>query len=187
MEVEPPNCMKKTKNHAIWMLYFQYTNYIPQRITMLFERELSNELTNMAKSYPIITITGPRQSGKTTLSRNSFPEKPYVNLESPDIRSYAEKDPRGFLGQYQNGAILDEIQKVPDLLSYIQVITDEKQQKGMFILTGSENLLLSNKISQSLAGRTAILNLWPLSMGEVKDKIINTSIDELLLTSKTIA
>ena len=153
---------------------------------MLFKRQLSTELIDMAKSYPIVTITGPRQSGKTTLSKTCFPKKPYVNLEAPDIRAFAQKDPKGFLGQYQKGAIIDEIQKAPDLLSYIQVITDEKQQKGMFILTGSENLLLSNKISQSLAGRTAILNLWPLSIGEIsaakKVKTQKFNLDNLLLT-----
>ncbi len=148
----------------------------------MFDRTLSKELIAMADSYPVVTITGPRQSGKTTLTRVCFPNKPYVNLEAPDTWSYAHDDPRGFLAQYPDGAIIDEVQKLPDLLSYIQVIVDEKNQKGQFILTGSENLLLSDKISQSLAGRTAILNLWPLGLQELGDRIDKTSLDELLLT-----
>ena len=100
-------------------------------------RDISGELKTLAQGYPVVTVVGPRQSGKTTLVRLAFPEKTYTNLENPDIRSLADTDPRSFLEQFPNGAILDEIQRVPKLLSYIQTIVDEKEQKGLFILTGS--------------------------------------------------
>jgi predicted AAA+ superfamily ATPase len=148
---------------------------------MLIQRNLEKELISMALHYPVVTITGPRQSGKTTLTRQTFKEKPYANLEQPDVLAFAKEDPRGFLGQYPDGVILDEVQKCPDLLSYIQVIVDEKDQKGQFILTGSEHLLLSEKVSQSLAGRTALLNLLPFSLQELSPHQ-NLSLDNLLLT-----
>jgi predicted AAA+ superfamily ATPase len=115
----------------------------------------------------VVTVTGPRQSGKTTLCRAVFPDKPYVSLEAPDVRDYARTDPRGFLGDHRAGAILDEIQRVPELLSYLQGEVDARREPGRFVLTGSANLALLGSVSQSLAGRTAVLHLLPLSWAEV--------------------
>ena len=112
-----------------------------------------------AKEYPVVTIIGPRQSGKTTLIKISFPGKPYVNLKIPEERELALTDHKRFLGQFPDGVILDEIQRVPELLSYIQAIVDAEDQSGQFILTGSHQLELQKGITQSLAGRTAILEL----------------------------
>ena len=147
----------------------------------MYKREIWTELQSLAKDYPIITVVGPRQSGKTTLVRHAFPDKPYENLEAPDVRELAESDPRGFLDRFPQGAILDEIQRVPKLLSYIQTIVDESSQKGMFILTGSHQLELQEAISQSLAGRTALLTLLPLSIQELLDAGIDIPLDLLLL------
>ncbi|MCS6785894.1 MAG: ATP-binding protein [Thiobacillaceae bacterium] len=121
-----------------------------------------------AAEYPVVTILGPRQSGKTTLARLTFPGKPWVSLEDPDVRLAAQTDPRGFLAQYAGGAILDEVQRVPELLSYLQGIVDQTRAKGLFILTGSHQPDLHVAISQSLAGRTAVLTLWPFSLGELR-------------------
>ncbi len=115
-----------------------------------------------------MTILGPRQSGKTTLTRMTFPNKPYFSLEDPDVRMAAEADPRGFLAQMENGGILDEVQRLPILLSYIQGMVDKTTQRGRFILTGSHQPQLHEAISQSLAGRTAILVLWPFSLREIR-------------------
>lgn len=147
----------------------------------MFERELELELKELAKGYPIVTVIGPRQSGKTTIVKHAFPEKMYANLEFPDIRSMAIKDPRGFLEQFSEGAILDEIQRVPELLSYIQPLVDEKDQKGMFILTGSHQLEIQEAISQSLAGRTALLTLLPLNLAELKAAGFDLSMDKWIL------
>ncbi len=117
----------------------------------------------------MVTILGPRQSGKTTLVRMAFPDRPYFSLEYPDVRSAAEADPRGFLGRAEGGAILDEVQRLPDLLSYIQGIVDKAGKPGMFILTGSHQPRLHEVISQSLAGRTAMLALWPFSLSELRN------------------
>jgi hypothetical protein len=136
----------------------------------------------LAGQYPVITVTGPRQSGKTTLCRTSFPAKPYVNLETPDIREFARTDPRGFLTTYENGAILDEIQRTPQLLSYLQPIVDENPEPGRFILTGSQQLEVMTTITQSLAGRTALLKLLPLSMEELTAAGIHPALDQQLLT-----
>lgn len=149
---------------------------------LMIPRLIAQEAINLAKQYPIVTLTGPRQSGKTTLSREIFSGKPYANLESPDIAQFAREDPRRFLAQYPEGAILDEIQRVPELLSYLQVIVDEKNQKGLFILTGSHQLDLHAAITQSLAGRTALLTLLPLSMLELQQAGIPFTLDDLLFT-----
>ena len=108
-------------------------------------------------SYPVLLITGPRQSGKTTLAQSIFSEKPYANLESLNVREFAESDPVGFLNQYPDGAVIDEIQRVPKLLSEIQVRVDQKKSDGMFVLTGSHQAELHSATAQSLAGRAAIL------------------------------
>lgn len=147
----------------------------------MYDRSLRPELEALAKSYPVVTVIGPRQSGKTTLVRHTFPQKPYVNLEAIDIQELAQLDPRGFLARYPNGAILDEIQRVPELLSYIQVMVDESEEKGVFILTGSHQFELHQAISQSLAGRTALLSLLPMSLRELSMAGIETSLDEALL------
>lgn len=131
------------------------------------KRSLSSKLKQLINQYPIVSVTGPRQSGKTTLVKSCFPNKPYISLEDPDIRKFAIDDPRSFLKQYENGAILDEIQNTPDLFSYIQTIVDRKNRNGLFILTGSQNFLLLEKISQTLAGRTAVLRLLPFSLNEL--------------------
>lgn len=123
----------------------------------------------LAQKFQVITLTGPRQSGKTTLVKAAFSTLPYASLEDPDIRQVALTDPRGFLSNYPNGAILDEIQNTPELFSYIQTIVDANRQV-QFILTGSSNFLLMEKISQTLAGRTAILHLLPFSFSELPPK-----------------
>ncbi len=133
----------------------------------MIKRTLAQKLHQLVKQYPVITITGPRQSGKTTLVRSEFEDYRYFSLENPDTRQIALNDPRGFLNSVKTGTILDEIQRAPDLVSYIQTMVDEDDQPGRFILTGSQNFLLSEKISQSLAGRTAILHLLPFSKREL--------------------
>lgn len=130
-------------------------------------RTLAEKLEKAATQYPVVTLTGPRQSGKTTLVKALFPHYKYVSLENPDHRLFAMDDPRGFLNQFQDGIILDEVQRTPDLFSYIQTIVDESSRPGQFILTGSQNFLLLEKISQSLAGRTVILHLLPFSKREL--------------------
>ncbi len=133
----------------------------------MIERTLAAKLISLAQKFQVITLTGPRQSGKTTLVRAAFPEMPYISLEEPDIRQLALTDPRGLLSNYPAGAILDEIQNTPDLFSYIQGIVDKNRQV-QFILTGSSNFLLMERISQTLAGRTAVLHLLPFSFHELE-------------------
>lgn len=145
----------------------------------MIKRIIEDVLKNLANQYPVVTITGPRQSGKTTLIRNVFANKQYVNLESPDIRQFAVNDPKGFLAQYNN-AILDEIQRAPELLSYIQPIVDENKEQGQFIITGSQQFEVLNNISQSLAGRTALLKLLPFSISEIKN-IVDVSLTNKLI------
>lgn len=115
----------------------------------LVHRTIEPVLQQYAKQYPVVTITGPRQSGKTTLCRKVFADKPYANLEAPDIRQFAIDDPRGFLAQYPDGAVFDEIQRAPDLVSYLQVMVDQDRRDGLFILTGSQQFEVSNTINQS--------------------------------------
>ncbi len=133
----------------------------------MIQRDLKDRLLQLSQTMPVVTVTGPRQSGKTTLCRGCFPEFPYTNLELPETRMLATEDPRKFLARFPDGVIIDEIQNCPDLLSYIQVLVDEDSRPGQWILTGSQNLLLLESVSQSLAGRTGILNLLPLSYNEV--------------------
>lgn len=132
----------------------------------MIERTLASKMISLAQKFQVITLTGPRQSGKTTLVRAIFPTLPYASLEEPDIRQLALTDPRGFLSNYPAGAILDEIQNTPELFSYIQRLVDENL-KTQFVLTGSSNFLLMEKISQTLAGRTAVLHLLPFSFNEL--------------------
>lgn len=146
----------------------------------MYKRELEAELLQAAASYPVVTITGPRQSGKTTLTKLAFPAKPYINLEAPDTRERVLTDPRGFLDSLPNGAILDEIQRAPELLSYVQVRVDQSEQKGLFIITGSHQLQVHQAISQSLAGRTALLTLLPMNLTELHEAGFDLSINEAL-------
>lgn len=138
-------------------------------------RKAENEIRILATQFKAVAIVGPRQSGKTTLVRSVFGQKPYVNLENPDIRRYALEDPRGFLSNYTQGAILDEVQRVPELFSYLQQILDDANTNGLFIFTGSNNFLLQESISQSLAGRVGYLYLLPLSLEEIGDKESNSN------------
>ncbi|MHB0966868.1 MAG: ATP-binding protein [Bellilinea sp.] len=133
----------------------------------MIERTLTAKMISLAQKFQVITLTGPRQSGKTTLVRAAFSSLPYVSLEEPDVRQIALTDPRGFLLNYPAGAVLDEIQNTPELFSYIQRIVDENRQV-QFILTGSSNFLLMEKIRQTLAGRTAVLHLLPFSFNELE-------------------
>ncbi len=146
----------------------------------MIEREITGRLTALFQQYPFVTVTGPRQSGKTTLCRAAFPDLAYANLEAPDQRAFAESDPRGFLSQLGEGAIIDEVQHVPTLLSYLQVLADERRRNSLFVLTGSEQFKLSDAINQSLAGRTALLRLLPFSLTERQRTGASNVIDDLL-------
>lgn len=143
------------------------------------QRELSGAIEEAARYFPVITISGPRQSGKTTLIRNEFSHLPYYSLENLDIRSYAVNDPVAFLNHNPEGMILDEVHNAPDLLSYIQGIVDEYPERK-FILSGSSQFAMLRKVSQSLAGRTAIFELLPLSYSEIKEQAEGKPLDDLL-------
>ena len=131
----------------------------------MYPRKMAESIQKIRSTVPVITILGPRQSGKTTLAKALFPEKPYVNFEKPDLRLQATEDPEGFLSSFPDGAIFDEIQEIPMLLSYLMVLVDEKQRNDLFVLTGSHQV--REGISQSLAGRTAIFRLLPLALEEL--------------------
>lgn len=134
----------------------------------MISRVLESKLHELAGYYPAVLVTGPRQSGKTTLCRMAYPDKPYVSMEAMDLRDFARTDPRGFLSEYANGAILDEIQNVPEILSYLQSELDDRPDPGRFILTGSQHFGLSQAISQSLSGRCGILVLLPPHLIELQ-------------------
>ncbi len=146
----------------------------------MITREITDRLVALFQQYPFVTVTGPRQAGKTTLCRAAFPHLKYVNMEAPDQRLFAESDPRGFLSRLGDGAILDEIQRVPQLLSYLQVLADEIGRNSLFVLTGSEQFRLSETISQSLAGRTALLCLLPFSLEERERAGASGKVDDIL-------
>jgi uncharacterized protein len=141
----------------------------------MIKRDISPLFQSLARQFPVLTLTGPRQSGKTTLAKSLFPDKPYVSLEDPDVRLYAKEDPRGLLNDYADGAIFDEIQRAPDLPSYLQAIVDRDPRRGRFILTGSQQFELMTQVSQSLAGRAAILRLLPFTLAETRRAQGNTA------------
>lgn len=139
------------------------------------------KLQDLGKKFKAVAVTGARQSGKTTLVKQVFKDKPYVSLENPDTRNFALTDPRGFLDTYAKGAILDEVQRVPELFSYLQEVLDNTKTKGLFILTGSNNFVLQENISQTLAGRIGYLNLLPFSIEELSvSKKMPKNDDELM-------
>ena len=146
----------------------------------MIKRELTQEIIKSLTQYPIISLTGPRQSGKSTLLTTILPDYKYVSLESPEDRKFALDDPRGFLEKYNDKTIIDEAQYAPDLFSYIQMVTDFSGKTGQYVLSGSQNFLLLKSIKQSLAGRVNILKLLPFSYHELSRSDINPNIDELI-------
>ncbi|MBI4597753.1 MAG: ATP-binding protein [Candidatus Omnitrophica bacterium] len=147
----------------------------------MIPRRLSNKLVALARAYPVVSVCGPRQSGKTTLVKVTFPRHAYVSLEDLDTRNFAAADPRAFLKQYPKGVILDEVQRVPELFSYLQTEVDQQSKPGRFILTGSQQFLLLERVSQTLAGRAALLTLLPFSVGELRAaKRLPTSLNTLV-------
>ena len=148
----------------------------------MIPRAAARLLDDIRSGYPVITLTGPRQSGKTTLARAAFADKPYVSLETPDEREFAASDPRGFLARWKEGAIIDEVQHVPALLSWIQSEVDAAGTMGRFVLTGSQNFALMAHIAQSLAGRSALVQLLPLSIAELNaSEKLPPDLDSMLL------
>lgn len=151
----------------------------------MIDRTAHQTLLRLARGFPVVAITGPRQAGKTTLARMAFPDKPYLSLEDPDMRSMAESDPRGLLARYPDGAILDEAQRAPQLFSYLQTLVDATMRPGMFVLTGSQQFGLFSGITQSLAGRVGLVQLLPFSIKELNDaKQLPDSVDDLLFRSQ---
>ncbi len=172
-------CCDPGELHATMFTDF-IVNYQFVRARMLIKRDLTEKVTEAAKEFPVIAIVGPRQSGKTTLAQMAFPQHTYISLEDYDMRMLANADPRKFLQEYPtaSGIILDEIQHVPELLSYMQTIIDKEKKNGYFIVTGSQNFLVDEAITQTLAGRMAVLTLLPLSINELEHaKLLPTSIE----------
>jgi len=144
-------------------------------------RNCEETVLKLLRGFPAVTITGPRQSGKTTLARKIFADRPYVSLEDPDKRLFAQEDPRSFLDQFPDGAVIDEVQRCPDILSYLQTVLDSDGRMGLFILTGSQQFGLLSGISQSLAGRTAFMELLPFSLPELTEAgLLPRDVDTLL-------
>jgi len=145
----------------------------------MIQRTISSKLASLSRQFPIVTVTGPRQSGKSTLLKNQFPDYTYVSLEDPDVREFAVTDPRGFIATYPRRVIIDEAERVPQLFSYLQTHVDQAGEEGMYMLAGSRNFLLMQGIDQSLAGRTAVLKLLPFSRGELYGAgLLPATIDE---------
>ncbi len=144
-------------------------------------RNAEKNIQGLLRGFPIVTITGPRQSGKTTLAKSVFSDKPYVSLEDPDTRLFAREDPRSFLERFPDGAIIDEVQRCPEILSYLQTLVDADQRMGLYLLTGSQQFGLLSGVSQSLAGRTAFIELLPFSLPELKSaELLPDSVDDIL-------
>lgn len=149
----------------------------------MIPRDAAQTLLKLAKGFPVLGLAGPRQSGKTTLARALFPDKPYVSLEDPDQREMAQQDPKGFLNRFPDGAIFDEIQREPTLLSYLQGIVDGRRQMGAFVITGSQQFGLMQSITQSLAGRIGMVQLLPLTLAELRrSQPIPPTLDSVLYT-----
>ena len=149
----------------------------------MIARDVSTKIRSLLQGFPIVTITGPRQSGKTTLARAVFNNKPYLSMEDPDVRQMALDDPRTFLGRLSDGAVLDEVQRAPELLSYLQTRVDADGRMGLFLLTGSQQFGLMSGITQSLAGRTAFIELLPFSIHELEQAgVTPSSLDKMLFT-----
>jgi predicted AAA+ superfamily ATPase len=149
----------------------------------MIPRQAQQAATRLARGFPVVAITGPRQAGKTTLARDLFSQHAYVSLEDPEQRSFALEDPRGFLARFRGGVILDEVQRCPQLFSYLQGVVDERPVMGQFVLTGSQQFGLQSAISQSLAGRVGLLQLLPFSMAELAQAgRLPEDLDTLLLT-----
>ena len=148
----------------------------------MIKRNAGATVRELAANYPAVIITGPRQSGKTTLARASFPHKHYVSLEHLDTRQFAREDPRLFLDRYSSGAVLDEVQHTPHLFSYMQERLDTDPTPGKYVLTGSQRLGINSEITQSLAGRAAYLELLPFSMSEIRETIAEYSLDRVLFS-----
>jgi len=147
----------------------------------MIPRHASTTLQSLAHGYPILVLTGPRQAGKTTLAQSTFPGKPYVSLEDPDTRAFAEEDPRGFLARFPDGAVFDEAQRCPALFSYLQTRVDASRRMGEFVLTGSQQFGLLSNITQSLAGRVGLVQLLPFSLQELQEGGVPVaSLDDLL-------
>src|SRR3990167_9652685 len=147
----------------------------------MLKRHASATLRDKAKHYPVVAITGPRQSGKSTLAKMLFPTKPYLSLEDLDHRQFALQDPRGFLAQFPKGAVLDEVQHCPDLFSYLQTLVDAQNKQGLFILTSSQQFGFLAKITQSLAGRVGFIQLLPFTLSELQaSHLAPIKIEELL-------
>ena len=148
----------------------------------MIQRTAKDKLKDLASKFKAVAVTGARQTGKTTLVKQVFKGKPYLSLENPETRNFALEDPRGFLASYTKGAILDEVQRAPELFSYLQEILDNSKVKGLFILSGSNNFLLQQNISQTLAGRVGYINLLPFSIEELKkSKLLPDDDDQLML------
>lgn len=147
-----------------------------------FKRTIEHAIKQYASKYPVLAVTGPRQSGKTTMLKTMFPNYTYISLENPDMREFATKDPNGFFAQYAGQIILDEVQQTPALFSYIQTIVDASGKMGQFILSGSQNFQLMQNITQSLAGRVALFKLLPFDLTELKQaKLLSKSYEEIML------
>lgn len=149
----------------------------------MINRQILPEATQALTQFRALCLTGPRQSGKTTLSKLLFEDKPYVNFENPNVQFEAEQNPASFLKQFQNGAVFDEVQRVPHIFRYLQEILDSNPKRGQYLLTGSNNFLLQEQVSQSLAGRAGYLSLLPLSYAElVEANLTDHNLDKLILT-----
>ena len=135
----------------------------------MIPRSAASTLSRLARGFPVLALTGPRQSGKTTLARATFPHKPYLSLEDPDVRQLAESDPRGLLARFQEGAVLDEVQRAPGLFSYLQTQVDGDPRPGAWVLTGSQQFGRFSGMTQSLAGRVGLVQLLPFTLAELRE------------------